>query len=355
MALLSRVKTWIAEVLTASDLNAELDNIINNGLKADKIVGSSADTSAMQAVTDPGELGTESLASDVEGEIKRLRNMIKEITGQAQWYISPPRSIDPGGRNVLTSSSSTPDLDDIDILIADTSGGAVTLQGFTNGVANQVVYVVKNDTSNSLTLKDNGSGTQKMQCPANADIVLAAADRGGALLEYDGTSWNVLAVSPITEEAIADNAVTGAKIAANAVDTNEINALAVTDAKVNDVDVQKISNHGTSTTANSSTTSNITIATLSSITVNGNMMVTIGANAGASGTIMDASGGNCTVNIKRDSTTIFSHTFTTGQSTFSPMTVIDTGASGATVYSVTTTGNSSTFTYNICVNATAVS
>lgn len=28
---LSRIKTWIAEVLTYSDLNAEFDNIINNG------------------------------------------------------------------------------------------------------------------------------------------------------------------------------------------------------------------------------------------------------------------------------------------------------------------------------------
>lgn len=28
---LSRIKTWIAEVLTFSDLNAEFDNIINNG------------------------------------------------------------------------------------------------------------------------------------------------------------------------------------------------------------------------------------------------------------------------------------------------------------------------------------
>ena len=33
-ATFSRVKTWIAEVLTASDLNAEFDNILNNLLPA---------------------------------------------------------------------------------------------------------------------------------------------------------------------------------------------------------------------------------------------------------------------------------------------------------------------------------
>ena len=31
---LSRIKTWIAEILTASDLNAEYDNILNEGAKS---------------------------------------------------------------------------------------------------------------------------------------------------------------------------------------------------------------------------------------------------------------------------------------------------------------------------------
>jgi hypothetical protein len=49
----------------------------------------SQDVAAMQAVVDPGEVGTESLPTDLAGEIKRLRNMIKEITGKAKWYESP--------------------------------------------------------------------------------------------------------------------------------------------------------------------------------------------------------------------------------------------------------------------------
>lgn len=102
MALLSRVKIWISgEILTASDLNGEFNNIINNGLDNTKIVGSSANVTAMQVTIDPGEVGTESLASSNDGEIKRLRNIVKEITGATQWYETPSRDLSAGNLAVL--------------------------------------------------------------------------------------------------------------------------------------------------------------------------------------------------------------------------------------------------------------
>ena len=84
----SRIKTWIAEVLTASDLNAEFDNIINN-LDPDGIDDASATAGAMQAVADPYPASVESLATNLRGEHQRLRYLIKQITGEAQWYIDP--------------------------------------------------------------------------------------------------------------------------------------------------------------------------------------------------------------------------------------------------------------------------
>lgn len=88
-----RVKTWTStEDVTASDLNAEFDNILNN-LTAANVDDFSANVSQMQSVADPGEVGTESLATSVAGEIQRLRKLIAEITGEDEWYESPVASI----------------------------------------------------------------------------------------------------------------------------------------------------------------------------------------------------------------------------------------------------------------------
>lgn len=92
-ALFSRVKTWSAtEDVTASDLNAEFDNILDN-LTIANIDDYSATVGQMQTTVDPGEAGTESLATTGAGELARLRHMIKEISGEDQWYESPVSSI----------------------------------------------------------------------------------------------------------------------------------------------------------------------------------------------------------------------------------------------------------------------
>ena len=92
-ALFSRVKTWVStEDVTFSDLNAEFDNILNN-LSAANVDDFSASVSQMQSSTDPGEVGTESLATSIAGEIQRLRFLVREITGEDEWYETPVSSI----------------------------------------------------------------------------------------------------------------------------------------------------------------------------------------------------------------------------------------------------------------------
>lgn len=89
MAVFTRLKTWVSnEVLTASDLNGEFNNILNN-MAPLGIEDASADVTAMQATADPGGVGTESLATTLLGEIQRLRYAIKRIVGGAQWYVAP--------------------------------------------------------------------------------------------------------------------------------------------------------------------------------------------------------------------------------------------------------------------------
>lgn len=86
-ATFSRLKNWVAEILTYSDLNQEIDNILNN-LDPSGAGDYSTNTAQMQTTTDPGEVGTESLATSLAGELERLRFAIQEIkgAGAAQWY-----------------------------------------------------------------------------------------------------------------------------------------------------------------------------------------------------------------------------------------------------------------------------
>jgi hypothetical protein len=88
-----RIKVWVStEDVVYSDLNAEFDNVLNN-LTAANVDDYSANVSQMQSTADPGEVGSESLATSVAGELQRLRHLIGEITGEDEWYESPVSSL----------------------------------------------------------------------------------------------------------------------------------------------------------------------------------------------------------------------------------------------------------------------
>jgi hypothetical protein len=111
MANYSRVKNWVSnEILTAGDLNAEFNNILNNS-DPSGIEDASANVAAMQSVADPGGVGTESLATALLGEIQRLRFAVKRIVGGAQWYSAPVKSLadlasGSAGQQISSSSAS---------------------------------------------------------------------------------------------------------------------------------------------------------------------------------------------------------------------------------------------------------
>ena len=89
-SIFNRVKTWATkEKLLSADLNAEFDNILDN-LVPDQVDDFSSNASQMQQTVDPGEVGTESLATTTAGELERLRFTIAEIKGSdsAEWYSS---------------------------------------------------------------------------------------------------------------------------------------------------------------------------------------------------------------------------------------------------------------------------
>lgn len=91
-ATFARVKTWTTETLTDSDLNGEFDNILNN-LTPAGIDDESAADAAMQATADPYPAAAISKPTSLQGELQRLRYLIKQITGETHWYIDPDNNI----------------------------------------------------------------------------------------------------------------------------------------------------------------------------------------------------------------------------------------------------------------------
>jgi len=91
-ATFNRLKTWISETLTASDLNAEFNNILDN-FTPTGMDDYSANNTEMQTQVDPGGVGTESRATNLAGEVARLRHQMAELKGTTYWYSDTPVSL----------------------------------------------------------------------------------------------------------------------------------------------------------------------------------------------------------------------------------------------------------------------
>jgi hypothetical protein len=73
------------DTITAELWNGEFDNIISN-FDPEKMDDASASTGAFQTVENPYPGNAVSLPTTLTGEIRRLRHMIKAITGETYWY-----------------------------------------------------------------------------------------------------------------------------------------------------------------------------------------------------------------------------------------------------------------------------
>lgn len=71
--------------LTAAIYNADHTNHITNHTPQ-KMDDYSANAAEMQTQTDPGEDGSESLATALSGELERLRYVIAEMKDKTYWY-----------------------------------------------------------------------------------------------------------------------------------------------------------------------------------------------------------------------------------------------------------------------------
>jgi hypothetical protein len=81
--------------LTANIYNTDHQNHIDNH-NSTQIDDYSASVAEMQTTTDPYPSSSESQPTSLAGELERLRFVIKQITGQGQWYHDPSGSIEDG-------------------------------------------------------------------------------------------------------------------------------------------------------------------------------------------------------------------------------------------------------------------
>lgn len=173
MALYSRVKTWVSnEILTASDLNAEFDNIVNNS-DIGSLTGYSANVTEMQTTADPGGVGTESLASSAAEEITRLRYMIKWITGAAQWYVHTGRNLGTGALSVQTDDLATNSVTTVKITDLNVTTGKIADLGVTSGklAANAVIAGKLADGAVDTTARiADGVVTQAKRATATSSV-----------------------------------------------------------------------------------------------------------------------------------------------------------------------------------------
>ncbi len=196
-ATFSRLKNWIAEVLTYADLNAEIDNVLTN-LTPGGVDDMSANATAMRVTTSPGTAGSEALATSLAGEVERLRYVILRILGSnaTYWYDAPGATLTNVASILSTSvanriasgrvrASSYANSQPIFLVPQGTTASVIlnaTSTAFQYYVNNSVYNINSNVTLASLTTAPTTNNTCAVNLPG-----LAAQDWSKLVGEF-GTS-----------------------------------------------------------------------------------------------------------------------------------------------------------------------
>lgn len=91
-ALYTHTTRATGTILTSTIYNGDHQNHIDNGIPT-MLDDYSSNQTEMQTQTDPGEVSSESLPTNLAGEIARLRFVIKRLLGNVYWYPRPNHTI----------------------------------------------------------------------------------------------------------------------------------------------------------------------------------------------------------------------------------------------------------------------
>jgi microcystin-dependent protein len=176
----SQIKTWIdGDILTASDLNAEVQNILTN-LTPAGIDDESATLAAMRATKDPYAASTAVLPTSLQEEIQELRYQIQQITGKTYWYEDAEASLTPTGGIILWPTDTAPSgflLCSGQAVNRTTYATLFALIGTTYGVGDSSTTFNVPDLRGRFALgKDNMGGSSANRCTdAAADTIGSSA------------------------------------------------------------------------------------------------------------------------------------------------------------------------------------
>jgi hypothetical protein len=138
----NKVINWLLlATLTNADLDAEFSNIYGH-MSAEGTDDYSETTTQMQIQTDPGAQGTESLATNIAGELARLRFTLKRLMGTTYWYDAPDITLSEVNTTVV-GASYTPD--------------NRVVSGRSRTDSNQAIFLVPAGSSPQATIKAGGS------------------------------------------------------------------------------------------------------------------------------------------------------------------------------------------------------
>lgn len=205
-------KQWFHDMWThrtASPIDhpdASVTNIkIAAGIDPEKIDDYSTDAAEMQTTADPYPGAAESLATDLTGELARIRYLIKQLSGEAQWYIDPDTDMtsiaahiadttDPHGAAMSVSTSITTPL-----VIGGTSTTSDLSLQTTSGVgaagADMHFLVGNNGATEAMTILNGGNVGIGINLPLGRLHVDGSADDQQLIVQGHATqTTNILEV-----------------------------------------------------------------------------------------------------------------------------------------------------------------
>lgn len=98
--LYSHITRAAGLTLTANIYNTDHQNHINNHVP-NQMDDYSSSISEMRTTTDPYPLGVEDQATTLVGELERIRFLIAQITGEAQWYHDPQTTLSSDESSII--------------------------------------------------------------------------------------------------------------------------------------------------------------------------------------------------------------------------------------------------------------
>lgn len=179
------------QTITAALWNNEFDNVITNATPAGTD-DDSANLAAMQGTTDPYPAASESLATSLSGEIRRLRYLIGQITGEAQWYIDPDTTLTALSYLITLIASSTTQVKVPDGSAANPSYSFASANNDDNGMYLSAANVVSWAAAGVLRMSLSASALTMALPIAMATNKITGL--GAATADGDATRWEQLGV-----------------------------------------------------------------------------------------------------------------------------------------------------------------